>query len=57
VEEILEFVYGVIRYVLLSDQAILDGETIGRSEEEKVGVSYGVSMLDPDRKVMRLAFE
>lgn len=55
-EEIYGFVYGVIKYVLSSDQFIRDGETIGRSVEEKIEVGYGPSMLGQNRQVMTLAF-
>lgn len=55
-EEIVQFAYRVIQYLLVSGASLQDGETIGRSDEEKIEVHYGPSMLDSDRQVMTLAF-
>jgi hypothetical protein len=55
-KEILEFTYQIISYLLNGGVNIADGETIGRSEEEKICITYGPSMWERERKVMKLAF-
>jgi hypothetical protein len=54
--EILDFAYSIANYVITSEKAIQNGETIGRSEEEKATVQYVPSMLDPSVIVMHLDF-
>jgi len=54
--EILDFAYSIAAYVLTSDKTIQDGETIGRTEEEKVQVTFAPSMWDAETTVMQLDF-
>jgi hypothetical protein len=55
-EEILNFCYAIIDYILTSGATIKDGETIGRSTDEKIKVQHKPSMWDKKRTVMELAF-
>ena len=45
-EELSEFLYDVVYYILESDVTLRDGETIGMSEEQKLAItrSEGVSV-------------
>jgi hypothetical protein len=43
-QEILDFCYGIVSYVLTSGATIRDGETIGRSAKEKIKVYHKPSM-------------
>ncbi len=52
--DILDFAHAIAAYVITSSKTIRDGETIGRSEAEKVRVSYAPSMSDSGTTVMRL---
>ena len=54
--EIFNFACSIADYILTSGKTIQDGETIGRSAEEKVSVSYGPSMWDSKITAMRLDF-
>jgi hypothetical protein len=42
--------------VITSEKTIREGETVGRSEAEKVRVNYAPSMFDANTTVMRLEF-
>jgi Domain of unknown function (DUF4261) len=55
-EEILEFCYAIINYILTSGNTVKHGETLGRSAEEKIKVTHESSMWDREGKVMKLAF-
>jgi hypothetical protein len=55
-QEILEFCYAIICYILNSGATIGDGETIGRLDEEKIRVAYKPSMFDREGDVMKLAY-
>jgi hypothetical protein len=55
-EEILDFCYSIINYILTSGVTIKHGETIGRSAREKIKVTHERSMWDREGKVMKLAF-
>ena len=55
-DEILDFGYAIVNYILTSGARIKDGETIGRSAEEKIKVRHKPSMWDKSRTVMELAF-
>jgi hypothetical protein len=54
-EALLDFLYPVIDYLLRSGAKIRDGETLGRSVEEKIRVTYGPSMYPSRGIVMKLA--
>jgi hypothetical protein len=54
--EVLEFARIIAHYAIASKKTIREGETIGRSEAEKVRVSYAPSMWDRQTTVMRLDF-
>jgi hypothetical protein len=54
-EEILDFCYGIVSYVLMRGATIGDGETVGRSAEEKIQVRHQPSMWDRGT-VMKLEF-
>lgn len=54
--DVLDFAYAIADYVLTSGKTIQAGETVGRSEDEKVPVTYGPSMWDPETSVMILDF-
>lgn len=54
--DIFSFANAIADYVLTSEKTIEDGETVGRSEDEKVRVSYAPSMLDSQITVMQLDF-
>jgi hypothetical protein len=56
-QEILQFCYAIICYLLNSGQEIKAGETIGRTEQEKVNVAFAPSMWNRDLEVMKLAFD
>jgi hypothetical protein len=45
-QEILDFCYGIVSYVLTRGATIGDGETVGRSAEEKIKVRHKPSMWD-----------
>jgi hypothetical protein len=54
--EIIDFACSIANYVITSEKTIQNGETIGRSEEEKATVQYVPSMLDSNTTVMQLDF-
>jgi hypothetical protein len=54
-EEILDFGYDIVNYVLMRGAPINDGETFGRSANEKIKVRHKSSMWKR-RTVMKLAF-
>jgi hypothetical protein len=54
--EIFNFVHAIADYVITSKKSIQAGETIGRSEVEKVRVNYAPSMWDAKTTVMTLDF-
>ena len=54
--EVFDFAQAIAAYVLTSEKTIQDGETIGRSEDEKVRVSYTPSMWDASITAMQLDF-
>jgi hypothetical protein len=54
--EILGFAHSIADYVIMSDKTIREGETIGRSETEKVQVTYAPSMWNSDTAVMLLDY-
>ena len=54
--EILNLAHAIAEYVLTSEKMIREGETIGRSESEKVKVSYAPSICDSEITAMRLDF-
>jgi hypothetical protein len=55
-EELLDFAYSTIAYILASGEVIMEGETIGRSEDEVVVASYVPSMWNSERTVLKLGF-
>jgi len=56
-EELLNFCYGIIDYIVTSDVDINHGETIGRTEDEKLAVTHEPSMLhNREDTVMKLTF-
>jgi len=52
--EVLSLAHAIADYVIMSEKTIREGETIGRSEAEKVRVNYAPSMWDANTTVMRL---
>lgn len=52
--EALLFVFDLVGYVLGRGSAIPEGETVGRTAEEKLAVTYVASPLDPSARVMRV---
>jgi hypothetical protein len=56
-ESLLDLCYPVINYLLAADVKIRDGETVGRSAEERFKVTYGRSMFPTREKVMKLAVQ
>ncbi len=52
--ELFNLAYGLATYVLTSGKAVKDSDTFGRSETERIGVTYTPSVLDQGRTVMRL---
>lgn len=54
--EIFNFAHAIADYVITSGKTIQEGETIGRSEGEKVRVSYAPSMWDAKTLAMHLDF-
>jgi hypothetical protein len=55
--EILEFAYDVICYLLNRRAKVADGETVGRTADEKVAATFGPSMWQREGEVMKLAFD
>lgn len=55
-EEVAEFLMMSSAYVLDSGARLSSGDTIGRSQEEKVAVTLAPSKWDPDRQALILAF-
>ena len=56
-ESLLDLCYPIINYLLTEDVKIRDGETVGRSAEEKFKVTYGRSMFPSREKVMKIAVQ
>lgn len=55
-QEILDFMYDLVFYVVTRDVEISDGETVGRTESDRVAVSIQPSVVTPDQNVVRVAF-
>lgn len=55
-EDLLDFAYSTIAYILSSGEVIHDGDTIGRSESETIEAFYVPSMYNPERTVLKLRF-
>lgn len=53
--ELFEFLLSIIDYVLTSGKTISAGETIGRTEDERIAVSVGPSIFDRG-EVMKFGF-
>ena len=54
--EVFNFACSIADYILKSDPNIRDGHTVGRSEAEKIRVTYAPSMFDSNITVLRLEF-
>lgn len=55
-EQLFEFAFGVVSYLLQAGPVIKDGDTLGQGAQDRVAVRYGESLW-PDRgKVMILAY-
>ncbi|MBS2018082.1 MAG: DUF4261 domain-containing protein [Deltaproteobacteria bacterium] len=52
--EALSFLFDILLYVVRRGQPLPNGDTIGRTAEEKLKVSYVVSPVDATRKVVRI---
>jgi len=50
----LGFFFDLLEYVLTRGAAIPDGETVGRTPDERLPVSYVPSPIDPSRQVFRV---
>ncbi|MCX7422054.1 MAG: DUF4261 domain-containing protein [Planctomycetia bacterium] len=55
-EEILDLCYSVVHYLISSSAEIQDGESVGRTGEERVPVTHKPSKWDADRTVLSLEF-
>ena len=55
-EEVMQFCYGIINYMITGNIAIGDGETVGRTEQEKIPVTHGPSMFEREGDVIKLGF-
>jgi hypothetical protein len=55
-EEVYQFCYSIIDYLLTNDVHLKDGETVGRSAQEKIGVRHGPSMWEGRGQVLKLVF-
>lgn len=55
-EEILDLCYSVVHYLISSGAQIQDGESVGRTGEERVPVTHRPSKWDADRTVLSLEF-
>ncbi len=55
-EEILDLCYSVVHYLISSGAQIQDGESVGRTGEERVPVTHKPSKWDADRTVLSLEF-
>jgi hypothetical protein len=55
-QEILEFCHAIVCYLLNNRVDIAEGETIGRSDDEKIRITYEPSMFERDGNVMKLAY-
>jgi hypothetical protein len=55
-QELFDFAYSIIHYILTSGATIADGETIGRTEDEKVRITHEESTWDRKGDVMKLTF-
>ncbi|MFT5735509.1 MAG: hypothetical protein ACJA2W_001764 [Planctomycetota bacterium] len=53
-DEVFELVYGVAAYLVAQGPVISDGDTIGGTEEDRIKVIYGPSMLDEDIEVYQI---
>ncbi|MBN1916285.1 MAG: DUF4261 domain-containing protein [Verrucomicrobia bacterium] len=54
--DILGFATAIAAYVIAGDVRIADGDTVGRSEAEKVQATHAPSMWDANATVLRLDF-
>ena len=52
--EAIETMYDFLGYITECGEAIREGDTVGRSAEEKLPVRYVSSPLDPSIKVWRV---
>lgn len=52
--ETLTFLFDMLLYVVKRSEPLPDGDTVGRSAQEKLKVSYVVSPVDAERKVARI---
>jgi len=50
----VSFLFEVLRYMVSRGEPLPDGDTIGRTAEEKLQVSYGASPANPEQKVFRV---
>jgi len=55
-QDVLEFCHDMVHYILSQDKSIGEGETVGRTNDERIKVSHGPSMFDEDQRVMRLDY-
>jgi hypothetical protein len=55
-QQLLETVYNVAHYALDKEKPLSHGDTIGASQEERIAIHLGPSMLDPNQQVVRLEF-
>lgn len=54
--EIFDFAYAIANYVITTNPTIEDGQTVGRSETEKIRATRAPSMWDSTITVLRLDF-
>ncbi len=52
--DMLEFVFNVAHYLIVSGRTIADGDTIGGDADQRITVSYEPSVVDPERTVHRI---
>lgn len=56
-EKLFEFVSNIAHYLVQSGPVIADGNTVGGSEEDRILVRHGLSMIDQERRVYKIVFE
>jgi Domain of unknown function (DUF4261) len=55
-QDVLEFCHDMVHYILSQDKSIGEGETVGRTSDERIKVTHGPSMFDEGQRVMRLDY-
>lgn len=56
-QNLFEFVSNIAHYLIQSGPVIMDGNTVGGSDEERILVHHRPSIVDPDRHVYKMIIE